>query len=260
MNPYDRLASVYDRWLTGDETAPPCMAFYLDELRDETKPVLELGVGTGRISHALADGGICTIGLDASMNMLRQCRLTQGSNPVSPRLSLVCGRFEQLPFASQAFATVILPMRTLGHLVDVRHRNAMFAEVTRILRPGGRFVFDHYNLDRDWAEAHDGQRRLMYAGPGATGEDTALLIWDRYDYDFDARTLHCTVLTEEVGPEQSSRTSFSVEFDFRWFDVEEIWEHAATAGMAVEHCWGGFDRTSFSTKADDMVFVLRKHR
>ncbi len=258
---YDLLSGVYDRWLTGDEAAQPCLAFYVDELRDGAGPVLELGVGTGRISRALSSAGVGVVGLDASMEMLRHGRAAQRADqppPTSDGAAAVCGLFERLPFAGGAFATVILPMRTLGHLVDQLHRSAMFDEVARTLRPGGRFVFDHYNLDRGWAEEHDGRPRLMYAGPGDVGEDTALLIWDRYDYDFDARILHCTVLMEEVRAGSTLQSSSSVEFDFRWFEVGEIHEQAAEAGLAVERCWGDFDRTLFSSDAEHMIFVLRK--
>jgi SAM-dependent methyltransferase len=259
---YDLLSGFYDRWLTGDDAAQPCLAFYVDELRDDTGPVLELGAGTGRISRALADAGIAIVGLDASMKMLRHGRAPQGADrPPPPTFGVataVCALFECLPFADGAFTTVILPMRTLGHLVDSLHRCAMFDEVARTLRAGGRFMFDHYNLDRGWAEEHDGRPRLMYAGAGDAGDDSALLIWDRYDYDFDARTLHCTVLTEEVRPGLLLRSTSSVEFDFRWFQVDEIREHAAQAGFAVEQCWGDFDRTLFKTASEHMVFVLRK--
>jgi SAM-dependent methyltransferase len=258
--PYDLLADVYDRWLSGDAAAVPCLAFYLDELRDRATPVLELGVGTGRISLALANSGMDVVGLDASMKMLRRLQASRAAGqPSRGAVKTICGSFERLPFAAGTFAAVILPMRTIGHLVDDPGRRAMFSEVARVLQPGGCFVFDHYNLDRRWAEAYDGRPRLMYAGPGDAGKDTALLIWDRYDYDFRARMLHCTVRIEELRPGAEVRSASNVEFDFRWFEVNEIHDQAAEAGFSIEHCWGSFDRTPFSGDAEHMIFVLRKN-
>jgi SAM-dependent methyltransferase len=259
---YDGIASIYDRWLTGDEAAQPCLEFYLDEMSDEAGPVLELGIGTGRISQGLAGEGITNVvGIDASMEMLRRSRSAQSVNKsaTSPAVArAVCGLFERLPFADRSFTAVVLPMRTLGHLVDPLSRRAMFAEVNRILLPGGRFVFDHYNFDRTWAEAHDGCWRLMYAGQADGSEDTALLIWDRYDYNFDAKTLHCTVLAEEARPLTAPLSAISVEFDFRWFEKQEIDQHAIEVGLVIEQCWGGFDRAPFGRDSEHMVFVLRK--
>jgi SAM-dependent methyltransferase len=251
---YDRLAGIYDRWLTGDESATPCLEFYVDELAGAPGPVLELGVGTGRISRALAAAGTAVLGLDVSSEMLDVARVALAEQ----RAALVCGRFEALPLAADSFDTVILPMRTVGHLVDPAVRTAAFAEAGRVLRAGGRFVLDHYQLDERWARAQDRKPRLMYAGPAHGLQDRALLIWDRYDYDFEARLLRCTVQMDEVGPTAAERSTMDVEFSFRWFGPEEIEKHASDAGLSIESCWGDFDRTPLRPDSDQMIFVLRK--
>jgi len=128
---YDRLAGVYDRWLSGDEAAAACQDFYRGQLAGERSSVLELGCGTGRICRALAGDGVPITGLDLSMSMLR-AGATAGAR-------LVRGDFTRLPFADAAFAAVLLPMRTVGHLTADDQVAAAFAEVTRVLRPGGRF-------------------------------------------------------------------------------------------------------------------------
>jgi SAM-dependent methyltransferase len=259
---YDDLASVYDRWLSGDEAAGPCLDFYLSELRDETGPVLELGVGTGRIGRALAAAGVATVGLDVSAGMLARARravvTSPAGLPATGRPTFVRGVFQRLPFATGSFAAVILPMRTVGHLVNASDRRDTFAEVARVLRPGGRFVLDHYQLDRDWAEAHDGRARLMYAGPAEGREDAALLIWDRYDYDFAGQSLHCTVCVEEVGPGGNLRTTATIAFDFRWYGVAELVALANAAGRAVRSRWGDFSRAPLRPGSDHLILVLRK--
>lgn len=251
--PHDHLVDVYDRWLAGDESADLCLDFYLQRLSDTRGLVLELGVGTGRITNGLADRGVRVIGLDHALPMLRQ---TRGSrSPGFP--GLVQGRFQHLPFR-QAFSTVICPMRTIGHLLTQAERRMTFLEVSRVLEPGGCFIFDHYNIDMDWARAHNGRPRIMHAGPDTAREDAAILIWDRYDYDFPGKQLHCTVTIEQVGIGGELHSSRCVEFEFRWFSYEEIHDLAIDTGFAVEDCYGDFAGSQFTKRSEDMVWVLRK--
>jgi SAM-dependent methyltransferase len=253
---YDDLATVYDRWLSGDDAAEDCLHFYLTELRGETAPVLELGCGTGRICHALSAAGVDMTGVDASAEMLAMAGTGAAAAGTGP--TLVQARFEALPFADATFAAVILPMRTVGHLTDRAALAAAFAEVHRVLRPHGRFVLDHYQLDVAWARAHDGTFRLMYSGAAPDAEDRAVLIWDRYDYDFAGRSLTCTVGIDRVGPGGDTPTSTHVRFPFRWFDVDELVGHGHDAGLRLDRCWGDFHGGPFTGDSEHMVLRFER--
>jgi SAM-dependent methyltransferase len=250
---HDHLWDVYDRWLSGDESAGPCRDFYIRTFGDVRGSLLEMGVGTGRITNALAGRGVRVVGLDHALPMLRTTR----GDRTAGRPGLVQGRFQHLPF-QQAFAAVICPMRTVGHLLTDDDRRATFADVFRVLAPGGRFAFDHYNIDLDWARAHDGRPRIMYAGSDTEREDAAVHIWDRYDYDFPVQKLHCTVTIELVGWAGHILSSRTVEFDFRWFSYGQLLELATATGFEVEHCYGDFAGAPYTETADHMVWVLRK--
>jgi SAM-dependent methyltransferase len=185
--------------------------------------------------------------------MLRQTRAS-GSTGLP---GLVQGRFQDLPFR-QVFSAVICPMRTIGHLLTPEDQKAAFMEVSRVLEPGGSFIFDHYNIDMDWARSHDGRPIIMHAGPDTVREDAAVLIWDRYDYDFLGKQLHCTVTIEQVGMGGELHSSRCVEFEFRWFPYEEIRDLAVSTGFAIEECYGDFKGSPFTKEAEHMIWVLRK--
>lgn len=255
---YERLAAVYDRWLTGDDASERCLAFYRDALRGPTADVLELGCGTGRISVALAADGHRVVGLDGSAAMLARAERRLAARLADPgELRFVNGVFDQLPFPNGAFDAVLLPMRTIGHLTTESQRQACFCEVARVLRPEGVFLLDHYQLDRLWAEAHDGVPRLMYAG-ASDDTATAVAIWDRYDYDFAQRRLHCTVRVQEVAYCPQDGSGEDVVFDFCWFAAEEVKGLGEAAGLEVAACWGSFDRAPYDDRSDDMVFTFLK--
>jgi SAM-dependent methyltransferase len=73
------------------------------------------------------------IGVDISVSMLEAAR----RDNTTRHLSFVQGDATRLPLASDAFDTVFM----LGGIHHVSDRRALFAEVARILKPGGWFYF-----------------------------------------------------------------------------------------------------------------------
>src|SRR4051812_50191207 len=71
FSPYDAIADLYDPW---SASVVEDVGFYLDEARRTGGPVVELGVGTGRIAIPIAADGIRVIGVDSSPGMLEVCR------------------------------------------------------------------------------------------------------------------------------------------------------------------------------------------
>jgi SAM-dependent methyltransferase len=99
--------------------------------------VLEYGCGAAQWSIALAGRGAATVGLDLSRVQLRHARtLARGAGA---RVPLVCASGERVPFADGSFDLVFCDHGATS-FCDPR---VTVAEVARVLRPGGRFVFAH---------------------------------------------------------------------------------------------------------------------
>ncbi|MGZ4352394.1 MAG: class I SAM-dependent methyltransferase, partial [Gaiellaceae bacterium] len=58
-SPYDEIAELYDPW---SRSVVEDVGFYVEEAVTAGGPVVELGVGTGRIAIPVASEGIATIG------------------------------------------------------------------------------------------------------------------------------------------------------------------------------------------------------
>jgi ubiquinone/menaquinone biosynthesis C-methylase UbiE len=105
--------------------------------------VLDAGCGTGRLAAELADSGLARVwGVDASPEMLAVARAK------TRRAGFKEGRLEALPFRDGWFDAAVAWL--VVHLVD---RPAAFAELRRVLRPGGRLAvvtFDPAHFSGFW--------------------------------------------------------------------------------------------------------------
>jgi ubiquinone/menaquinone biosynthesis C-methylase UbiE len=115
--------------------------------------ILELGIGTGlNLAHYPPSVRRITA-VDPNPGMLRQLHRRLADSPLEVRVERAPA--EALPFADGTFDTVVAT-HVLCSLPD---RPAALAEVLRVLRPGGRFVFFEHGLSPD-ARVARWQRRL----------------------------------------------------------------------------------------------------
>jgi SAM-dependent methyltransferase len=99
------------------------------------KDVLELGCGAAQWTIALSALGARVVGLDFSDRQLAHARVALTQAKSSARL--VLGNAEILPFVRRSFDVVFCDHGAMTWCVPER----VVAEVARVLRPGGRFVF-----------------------------------------------------------------------------------------------------------------------
>jgi SAM-dependent methyltransferase len=76
----DRMADVYDEWFAVPTDAGDAVAFLSD--LGGSGPVLELGIGTGRIALPLAQRGHRVHGVDASEAMVQKLRGKEGGTGI----------------------------------------------------------------------------------------------------------------------------------------------------------------------------------
>ena len=96
--------------------------------------VLEIGVGTG-LSFAHYPEIDELVGIEPAEQMLKRAR--QRARELGREVTLVQAPAERLPFADDSFDTVV----SLAVLCTVDDPERALAEIRRVLRPNGRFVF-----------------------------------------------------------------------------------------------------------------------
>jgi len=231
-SPYDTIAELYDPW---SASVVEDVAFYLEEARRSGGPVVELGVGTGRIAVPLAADGIRVIGIDSSRGMLEVCARRAALAGVD--IDLRVGDLREPPVAERV-PLVICPFRSLLHMHSDDDRGRVLSAAYDLLLPDGRFVFDVFSPD-----AHDIEQthaRWIEREPG---------IFEHAVWDEDARTL--TLSVRGHGEETTMVLA--------WLSPEEWRALLEAAGFEIEACYGWFDRSPYEGR-EDTVWVARRAR
>jgi len=133
-----RLESGHDLDWAGLWTRP-----FLIPLREAgAHTILELGCGTGNDTARLADKGYSVTAIDLSGEAIGQARAKFGS----VARFLVADMTQRLPFADGSFDAVMSNVAL--HMFPDAVTRAVFAQVGRLVRAGGLFVF-HVNALED---------------------------------------------------------------------------------------------------------------
>jgi SAM-dependent methyltransferase len=176
--------------------------YYVRRARRSKGPVLEYGIGNGRVALAIARAGIAVSGIDLSQPMLDSLaeQLAKAPKQLRSRVSFQQGDMREVRLG-QRFPLVIAPFNCVLHLYERRDMEAFLARVREHLAPGGRFVFDFSvphgeDLSRDPDKAFSAPR-IRHP---TTGELTRYA--ERFEYD---RLRQLLLIKMEFMPEGKSK-------------------------------------------------------
>jgi SAM-dependent methyltransferase len=257
MSEYDRFADIYGVWTETAPSARTNLAFYLETYRTAEGPIVELGVGDGRIAVEAAMRGSRVIGVDLSDAMLAQCRARAQKAGVLDRLTLVRSDFRAFTLDEPA-ALIALPYHSLGHLVTLAEKRDAIGHVFSQLRPGGRFVFDDFRMTPALL-AQMRQVQLRAAHKTAAGADA--LLWVTSLVDEAAQSIAVVTWEDEVDAEGLLVRRRYRRLSLSWLEPRQARELLEGAGFAVEDCFGDFEGTPFADgTAREQVWIAHKPR
>jgi SAM-dependent methyltransferase len=210
--------------------------FYVElALEAAPGPVVELGVGTGRVAVPTAEAGVRVIGVDSSLGMLQVCAVRAEEAGVSELLDLRLGDLREPPVRERV-DLVTTPFRALLHMHTDENRLKALRAVRDLLKPQGRFAFDVFAPGQEDIRETNG--RWIEREPG---------IYEKADWDEGERTLTLSVR----GPSGETTMALAWLSQIEWYRLLDL------AGFDVEGCYGWFDGRPF-VGGEDMVFVCRR--
>jgi len=252
----DAFADVYDEWY-GDLFDTDAAVEALAALAGPG-PVVELGVGTGRLAIPLAQRGLTVIGVDGSQSMLDRLAAKPGGARVHALRSDMADLFGTAEAATGA------PPAGAGPRLGPDAEGAF------------RLVFAAYNtffnLDTEASQQRclDQCARLLAPGAGLAIEAFVPTEGDvpRTSLDVRTVTLDAVVLTAtEHDPDHQLITGQHVEltdagvrlrpWSVRYLTPTQLDALAAKAGLSLAERWGGWDGRPFDDECDTHVSVYR---
>jgi SAM-dependent methyltransferase len=228
------------------------VAFYVELAKKRGGPVLEYGVGNGRIALPVARAGLTLVGVDLSQPMLDDfaARLAAEPKEVRRRVSLRQGDMRHLVLRRR-FELVLCPFNAFLHLYTRADVERFLARVRRHLLPGGAFVFD-VSVPSSSELARDPNR--VYRCPGFRYPSTGEMVryTERFDYDALRQVLFVSM---EFSPEASPRTSWMTPLAHRQFFPGELEALLHYNGFAIREGYGDYKGGRLDRYSEQMVLV-----
>ena len=224
----EAFADVYDEWYEGVSDVDATVAL-LGELAGDG-PVLELGVGTGRLAIPLARAGRRVVGVDASPAMLERLRAADPDGLVD---SIVGDMVDALP--DGPFELAFVAYNTLFNLTGDGEQQRCFDAVARRLTRGGHFVVEAFVPDEPPRHGDDVSIRSMAA-------DRVVLLVSRHD---GARQAAEGQFVELVDGGSVRLRPWSI----RYATPAQLDAMAAAAGLQLEARFEDVGRTPFDADA-----------
>jgi ubiquinone/menaquinone biosynthesis C-methylase UbiE len=253
--PYDDFADIYDAWCESAPIAAENKKFYVDLMTGDLGPVVELGVGNGRICIEVAKRGRQVFGVDSSTRILELCHQRAEKAGVTDRLTLIHADFRdfELPEAARL---ITIPFHSIGHLMTREDRETALRNIRRQLVPGGQFVFDHFIFDPEYPVPSGTAFLRAEVTDPETGRER--LIWETSNRDMSRQVIHLVVCTEDLNENGEVLKRRYRRSDLSWVTPEESRSLLEETGFEIESVYGDFKRAPLSERSPEQIWVARR--
>jgi SAM-dependent methyltransferase len=233
----DRFADVYDTWFRLPQDTVEAVE-RLAELAGRG-PVLELGIGTGRLALPLQERGIPIYGIDASQAMVEKLRAKPGGDRIPVKL----GDFADVPVEGE-YTLVFVAFNTLFALPTQEEQVRCFTQAARRLRSGGRFLVQGFVPDPTRFE------RLQRVQALQVGVSEVMLEASRHDPVTQSVSSQHIVITGD------GMRLYPVRIRYAW--PSELDLMARIAGLELESRHAGWKGEPFDARSGQHVSIWRR--
>lgn len=220
--------------------------YFLRKILDADGPVLEIGVGTGRLFLEALNRGADIDGIDNSPSMMAKLKGKLESRHHG-RVALQDARTMKL---DRAYRLIIAPFRVFSHLIDVEDQLAALNSVHAHLEPRGTFIFDLYVPDLSIL-LNGIERRVDFDGEYAPGRRLRRVVSARSDLVNQISHVTMTYSWDEDGRMRSETWQTKMRFYFR----HELEHLVRRSKLQLSHIFGDYQEGEPGAESKDFVIV-----
>lgn len=232
----ERYAHEYDQ--RTDLDPAPAVEFLAGLVASGAR-VLELATGTGRVALPLAARGLAVEGIEGSAAMVERMRAKPGGEAIP----VVVGDMADVAVTGP-YPLAYLVFNTLFNLPDQDRQVDCFANVARVLAPGGLFVIECFIQD---VTEFDRDQRVATR---SVTEDAVQMEFLRHD------PLAQAVTYQRVTFDAAGTTLRPLRLRYCW--PSELDLMARLAGMRLRERYEDFDRRPFTAASRRHVSVYQR--
>ena len=245
--PYDRFAPFYDLEYGHKEND---LDFYLELAETVGSPVLEIGVGTGRVALDLSHNGFEVWGIDNSAEMLKSAQQKLLKQQVEAQARIVLNKADMRNFElKQSFPLCIIPFRGFLHNLCMADQLTTLECIRRHLTPNGILALDLFvplyqimsqSTWRDRIEPHE-----------LADEQSGITIDVLVQHEPEHQLLNITNTYNDNYSQTQANLTY--RYIFR-YEMEALLRYAGFTNIEV---YGGFEKQAYDYHSGIMVFVAQ---
>ncbi len=251
---YEAWAEWYDIfYATAD---PGDIEFYHGLCQASGGPVLEIGVGTGRIALPLAQEGMEIVGIDLFAPMLKVAQQNAlAVAPLSGSLKLIQADMRSFDLKRQ-FTVVTIPARTLLLATSEEEQIQTLCCASQHLAPDGTMAFNLFYPDPQMLADDPGEEFLLEVVEKPDGGRFVLTAKNHFD---TANQLnHGVQIAEELDPKGDVLRRQELDVVVRYLYPDQVISICNRVGLEVTEIWGDFEGAVLNEESDEIV-VLARH-
>lgn len=234
----ERIAEIYgDRYKTPDPSHAIKAITEFCSTRPE--PILELGIGTGRIALPVSDCGIEVHGIDASQSMLSRLR----EKDVERRIKAEIGDFREIRMPGP-YSLIYAAWNTFFFLRTQDEQIQCFRNAAKLLTSTGCFAIECFVPDMN---------RLKNNQSFETLSAESNHVWLAASTH---QAIEQTISRTEIFIDATTTNCYPVHMRYAW--PSEIDLMARLAGLRLSSRWGDWDKSLFTSSSTKHVSFFTK--
>ncbi|WP_342823888.1 class I SAM-dependent methyltransferase [Candidatus Lucifugimonas marina] len=251
---YVAWAEWYDIFYAAAD--PGDLDFYHGLCRASGGPILEIGVGTGRIALPLAKDGMEIVGIDLYEPMLKVAQ--QRALDVAPldgSLKLIQADMRDFDL-KRKFPVVTIPARTLLLATTEEDQIDTLCRAVQHLEEDGTMAFNLFYPDPEMLADDPDEEFLLEVVEKPDGGRYVLTA--KNHFDLDSQLNHGTQIAEELDPKGEVLRRQELEVVVRYLYPEQVISMCQRVGLDVIEMWGDYEGSDLDEESDEIV-VLARH-